>query len=61
MVNMVAICGSYLFACGKTSNMQLSQNNVTTSHSIRRVLKHDRSDLLSVMLIYFLFLLYLSL
>ena len=24
---MVAVCGSYLFACGKTSNMQLSQTN----------------------------------
>ena len=26
---MVAVCGSYLFACGKTSNMQLSQNNLS--------------------------------
>ena len=26
---MVADCGSYLFACGKTSNMQLSQNNLS--------------------------------
>ena len=25
---MVADCGSYLFACGKISNMQLSQNNL---------------------------------
>ena len=27
MAYIVAACGSYLFACGKTSNMQLSQNN----------------------------------
>ena len=26
---MVEVCGSYLFACGKTSNMQLSQNNLS--------------------------------
>ena len=26
---MVAVCGSNLFACGKTSNMQLSQNNLS--------------------------------
>ena len=25
---MVAVCGSYLFVCGKTSNMQLSQKNL---------------------------------
>ena len=25
---MVAVCGSYLFACGKTNTMQLSQNNL---------------------------------
>ena len=24
----VAICGSYLFTCGKTSNMQLSKNSL---------------------------------
>ena len=29
MAYMVAVCGSYLFACGKTSNMQLSQNNLS--------------------------------
>ena len=29
------VCGSYLFARDKTSNMLLSQNNVTTSHLIR--------------------------
>ena len=26
---MVAVCSSYLFACVKTSNMQLSQNNLS--------------------------------
>ena len=26
---MVAICGSYLFTCGKTSNMQLSNNSLS--------------------------------
>ena len=26
---LVAVCGSYLFACGKTSNMQLAQNNLS--------------------------------
>ena len=60
MVYMVAVCGSYLFAYVKTSNMQLSQNNVTTSHLIRHLLKQERSDLLSAMLIYFHFLLYLT-
>ena len=34
MAYMVVVCGSYLFARDKTSNMQLSQNNVTTSHLI---------------------------
>ena len=29
MAYMVAVCGSYLFVCGKTSNMQLSQNNLS--------------------------------
>ena len=29
MAYMVAVCGSYLFACGKISNMQLSQNNLS--------------------------------
>ena len=28
MAYMVAVCGSYLLACGKTSNMQLSQKNL---------------------------------
>ena len=26
---LIAVCGSYLFACGKTSNMQLAQNNLS--------------------------------
>ena len=26
---MAAVCGSYLFACGKTSNIQLSRNNMS--------------------------------
>ena len=26
---MVAVCCSYLFTCGKTNNMQLSQNNLS--------------------------------
>ena len=35
MAYMVAICGSYLFACGKTSNTQLSQKqSVSTSNLI---------------------------
>ena len=29
MAYMVAVCGSYLFACGKTNNMQLPQNNLS--------------------------------
>ena len=29
MAYMVAVCGSYLFACGKTNNMQWSQNNLS--------------------------------
>ena len=49
---MVAVCGSYLFACGKTSNMQLSQNKLPLQ---------DFSDLLSVTLLNFLLLLYLTL
>ena len=56
----VAICGSYLFTCGKTNNMQLSKNSVTTSHLIRGELKHDSSGLLNITLINFLLLLYLT-
>ena len=29
MAYLVAVCNSYLFACGKTSNMQLAQNNLS--------------------------------
>ena len=29
MAYMVAVNGSYLFACGKTSSMQLSLNNLS--------------------------------
>ena len=29
MTYMVEVCGSYLFTCGKTSNMQLSQSNLS--------------------------------
>ena len=29
MAYMVVVCGSYLFVRGKTSNMQLSQNNLS--------------------------------
>ena len=29
MAYMVAVCGSYLFACSMTSNMQLTQNNLS--------------------------------
>ena len=29
MTYIAAVYGSYLFACGKTSNMQLSQNNLS--------------------------------
>ena len=54
---MVAVCDSYLFACGKNSNMQLSQNNLLLQAIW---LEHDWSDLLSVTLINFLLLLYLS-
>ena len=28
MAYMVGVCSSYLFACGKTSNMQLSQTTL---------------------------------
>ena len=56
---MVAVCSSYLFACGKTSNMQLSEKkNTTSSHLIRGSLKHVWSDILSVTLINFLLLLH---
>ena len=33
VANMVSVCGNNLFACGKISNMQLSQNNLSL-HSI---------------------------
>ena len=26
---MIVVCGNYLFACGKISNMQLSRNNLS--------------------------------
>ena len=38
---MIAVCGSYLFACGKTSSMQLSQN---IAHRIGGNLKLSRES-----------------
>ena len=42
---MAAVYGSYLFACSKTSNIQLSQNSPVQAIWLGW-LKHDWSDLL---------------
>ena len=56
---MVAVYGSYLFACGKTSNMQLSQDNLSLQAIWLEVNWNMTDPIYSVTLIFVLYLTYM--